>query len=266
MRRSPYSTYSDFYKPDLEYIHRQCGLTGPTDIPLSPITPDPPVEYLCTSGNNYTTKAGATCDSIAKENSVASAAVFMANQLLISNCSAIPAGQVLCLPLACSVTYTFTAEDSCGSIENAADRGLTYGDVREYNPWIAFGCENLHDAVPIYGSTLCLTPQNGVHNLTSPSAGDTTVPGASTGYTYGAVEAPANSKVAAGTTTACGKWHVMVEGDMCVGICVAEGITAELFKLVNPSVQKGDCSAALVLGSAYCVGPTYTWNATQIEE
>lgn len=165
MRRSPYSIYDDQYKSDLDVIHSKCGLTGSTDIPTSPITPDPQLQSTCVSGNNYTTRAGDSCDSIASANSVSSAALFIANSLLIDDCNAISGDVILCLPLACSITYMFTANESCATIENNEANDLENGEVRAFNPWIFYDGENLQDTVPFYGSTLCLSPHAHVARL-----------------------------------------------------------------------------------------------------
>lgn len=262
MQRTSYSIYDSRYQSDLEYIHTRCAKTGPTDIPPPIITPDVPENIPCTSGSTYTTKGGESCDSIALAYSISSASLYMANQLAIGNCTTILPSLELCLPLPCAETYVLQKNDSCATIEYASHNNLTFGDVRSYNPWISFSCENLQEASAFYGKVLCLSPQNGVYNKTGPSTGDTTIPNTATGYTFVAVPPPNNGTVAPGTTLRCGKWHARVDAEQCVEICVKEGIPFGLFKDVNPSLVGSDCTANLRKGTTYCVGPTYDWNTT----
>ncbi|GME48353.1 hypothetical protein CDV56_101071 [Neofusicoccum parvum] len=268
MQRTPYSIYDDYYKSDLEYIHSTCGITGDTSIPPPPIIPDPEPETICVSDLTYTTSGTETCDTIALAHSVSSAALFMANDHLLSSCAPttpVPADTVLCLPLTCATTYTLQAADTCLSIESNATLGLAYGDVARFNPWVSFACENIQVAAAgAYGRTLCLAPQNGASNYSSPAVpGDSTVPGGVDGYAGHAVDPPANATVAEGTTMSCGKWYGgVVEEDSCASICVSQGITISLFLEVNPALGSavGECSGKLEVGKTYCVGPTYDWD------
>ncbi|KAL3421768.1 hypothetical protein PVAG01_05924 [Phlyctema vagabunda] len=266
MQRTAYSIYDERYKADLEYIHTRCATTGETEVLPPIITPDVPDDTACTSGATYTTQGGESCASIALGYSISSASLYMANQQTIGNCSSIVAGLELCLPLPCAYTYAVQVGDSCATIQSAApsnlNLNLSFGDVRAYNPWIAFGCENLHEASTFYGPVLCLSPQNGVYNKTGPALGDTTIPNPATGYALVAVPAPAGSIVADGTTSRCGRWHQRVGAEQCVEICVQEGIPFGLFKDVNPSLAGDDCTAGLKPDTTYCVAPTYDWNMT----
>ncbi|KAH8890447.1 hypothetical protein GQ53DRAFT_824588 [Thozetella sp. PMI_491] len=200
----------------------------------------------CLSGTFYTAKAGDSCDTIATTNSLASAALYMANQEAIRDCTAIPAGVKLCLPASCDTIYELQNGDSCRSIEqaNATGAQLRWGDVRKYNPWISLECDNLQAASNIaYGHILCLSPQNGIHN-SSLSGDSTTVPAPADGYGTAIVEPPAGVTVAQGTTLNCAKWHVVVPDDTCVVICMADKTTVAIFMQVNPSLGTvaGDCT------------------------
>ncbi|MAD87361.1 MAG: hypothetical protein CL912_30755 [Deltaproteobacteria bacterium] len=262
MQRTSYSIYNDRYQSDLEYIHTRCGVTRPTDIPPVIITPRAPDNTTCTSGSTYTTKDGDSCDKIAQEFSVSSASLYMANQLEIGNCTTILPDLELCLPLSCAETYVLQASDSCATIEYNSLFNLTFGDVRTFNPWISFSCENLQAASSTYGKILCLSPQNGVYNKTSPTTGDTTIPVPATGYASIVVPPPDDATVAGGTTLKCGKWHQRVDDEQCVDICIQEGIPIGLFQEVNPSLSGSNCTSSLKTNTTYCVGPTYDWNAT----
>ena len=141
MQRSPYSVYDEFWKSQLEYINLQCGISGPTAIPPSVFEDIALPEPFCLSDITYTTTKPETCDSIALQRSLSSAALYMANQPAITNCSSIRAGTKLCLPLSCQKTYTLKPGDDCISIEKANyDRanGLGFGEiVQTYNPWVS---------------------------------------------------------------------------------------------------------------------------------
>lgn len=173
-------------------------------------------------------------------------------------CDNIAANLALCLPLPCETTYVLKANDTCTSIELANNYRL--GDVRRYNSWVSSDCSNLHKAVELYGSVLCLGPQGGTYSSTAPIPGVTVSPVESTGYLQSIVPPPSNVTVANGTTLRCGKWHVAADGDSCPSICIQESITVDLFLEVNPSLSSGlNCTESLVGGSAYCVGPNPGW-------
>ncbi|KAH1738843.1 hypothetical protein KXX09_004297 [Aspergillus fumigatus] len=213
-----------------------------------------------TKTGEYCNVEGDTCDSIAQTNGLSSAALYMGNQDQIYNCSKIEANLNLCLPLPCGQTYVLQPDDTCTSIESATS--LQVGDLRAFNPWISFACDNLHIASKIYGKTLCLTPQGGVHNSSAPNNGSSTTPSFSDGYVYATTLPPTNATIAEGSTTNCGRWHEARENETCAAICVEEGITSPLFLAVNPSLNPVDCTSSLRMAWTYCVGPTYTWNLT----
>lgn len=261
MQASQYSVYDEFYKSMLEYVYAECGGSGPTDMPppLPSTTPPDPAPD-CVTGKRYTTVSGDTCESIANSTGVYSAALYMGNQDLIPDCSAVPAGVSVCIPIPCK-TYYLKPSDTCVSIELAF--GLEYGQIRSYNPpWIDAACSNLHSSTDFYGKLICVSPQGGEFRGTVPPGLAPTPGPGSDGYTRDAVPPPTGAEVAEGTTRSCGKWHVVVAQDTCSTICIQAGIPSDLFRQVNPSVATGDCTSALKLQTAVCVGPTYRWNAT----
>ncbi|KAL4902676.1 hypothetical protein BDW74DRAFT_169519 [Aspergillus multicolor] len=252
---SPYAAYSDYDREALQTVHAECGLSGPTD-PHKPLDiSTPPLEPMCVSEITYTTEAGDTCDSIARQYSVASAAVIYGNPTLLANCSALAPNRDLCIPLSCETQYEVADADDCWRIEY--EQGLIPGVVRKYNNWLDSDCLNLQSAREILGSILCLSPQGGKH--TSAGNSITTAP-TSTGYVNRIVKPPEGAAVAAGTTMHCGAWHTAEEGDSCVEICLDSGMPSSLFRSANPSLAGGDCNAELVAGQAYCVGPHPHWD------
>lgn len=263
MQRSPYSVYDEFWKSQLEYIYLQCGISGPTAIPPSVIEDIAATEPFCLSDITYTTTKTETCDSIALQRSLSSAALYMANQPAITNCSSISAGTKLCLPLSCQKTYTLKPGDDCISIEKAnynRANGLGFGEiVQTYNPWVSYGCRNLQGSTSAYGRVICLSPQNGQFNITDIDRN--AIPKGADGHSWVATKPPAGAKVATGTTSECGKWYKAAVGDTCTGICLAQKITSSMFLGANPALGKSmdGCDAALKSELTYCTGPTYAW-------
>jgi len=263
LQSTPYSIYNTYYESTLKYIYATCGLTGPTAIP-PPILPQGDTSALCLSEIFYTTSTGDTCDTVAEAFNVSSAALFRRNQndTIALNCSSLAPGQMLCIPLPCGTTYTLQANDTCDSIETAF--GLPQGTVRSLNSWVQYGCFNLQVTNAIYGNVICLSPQGGtfVPPVSTP-ANSTTDPGTSDGYQEEKVAPPTGAIVAPGTTLNCGSWYTALDGDTCASIAVENNIPANLLWLVNPSLPPtSNCTASIVTGDTYCVGPTYDWNIT----
>lgn len=259
LQSSQYSIYNTYYELVLKYIYRTCGLSGPTYI-LPPLIVQEVPTTFCASETFYTTSSGDTCDTIAQAYNVSSSALYRGNQNTTTalDCFNITPGSILCIPMPCSSVYTVLKTDTCESIEAA--HSLENGAVRDLNPFIVFGCLNLHISNAIYGNTICLSPQGGTFQPGIPLGNSTTEPAPITGYSLLKIAPPTGATVAAGTTLNCGKWYTVLVGDDCASINVRNGITAELFLTVNPSLRTTDCTATLVAGTTYCVGPTYDWN------
>ncbi|KAH8672181.1 LysM domain protein [Ilyonectria robusta] len=263
MQASPYSVYDKNYKSDLELVYQRCGRTGNTTIP-PPIISVPEQSTMCVSDKWHTVGSSAdeTCEDVAFLNNVSTVSLYTTNPNIF-DCSSIPSGTELCLPLSCGKLISYTDNDTCSGLE--ATHNLTSGDIRRFNPWVYFDCSNLAGASRFFGNILCAAPQNGLYTARGPgSSGDNTTPETSTGYTFNPVEAPENSTVADGTTTKCGKWHVVDEGDSCVTICLSSEINIALLLEVNPSLgtEYVQCTPSLVQGNAYCTGPNYDWDVT----
>ncbi|KAL6229265.1 hypothetical protein BDW75DRAFT_249917 [Aspergillus navahoensis] len=268
MQSSPYSVYhvtieSEYLQARLDYIYSQCpvesGSTSIKDPQYIPVEEDP---VACFTEVTYRTKSGDTCDTIARSYSVASGALQSANADKIYNCTDLQPDKELCIPMTCDKLYILQNTDTCQSIELDNEIGLD--NLRVYNPWINWFCDNLHSTAWMRGRTLCLSPQGGFYNITDPIPGVIVAPGGSTGYTTTVTQPPANATVAEGTTLACGKWYtVTTVGKTCVEVCTQTGITADLFRAVNPSLvgnSTEDCTGLLKEGLTYCVGPVWDWD------
>ncbi|KAL3483769.1 pectate lyase superfamily protein-domain-containing protein [Aspergillus germanicus] len=267
MQAFPYSVYHDslqsnYLKARLDYIYKQCNVDeGPTnvkDLQYIPIEVEP---APCFTDVTYTTKEGDTCDSIALRYSVASAAVQSANTDQITNCGAVNPGRELRIPLMCDRLYVLDDEGTCESIEHAT--AIAPGDLRAYNPWINYFCDDLVPTVWIHGRILCLSPQGGQYNVINPIPGVVVAPGETTGYSGMVVAPPKGTTLAEGTTIYCGKWYTVTSGEeTCAAVCSSTGITADLFRAVNPSLageRLEDCTGLMKVGLTYCVAPIWGW-------
>lgn len=258
---SPYSIYNKLYEEAFVYINSECALHHPTAILPAIVTPPTPPAPMCLSNVNYTIQIGDTCDSIGVAHNVTSAAILTGNPTVVNNCSGLIPGRVICMPSTCRYIYQFQNTDDCDSIE--VSYGLTTGSLRRYNPWINFDCDNMQEATEILGSVICLGPQGGTYsntNLTSQLPGASSPASESTGYTQYVTAAPANSTVANGTTQYCGNWYTAAQGDTCAMICTQQSIPSTLFLQCNPTLSRTDCDGSLLVGTTYCVGPSYHWD------
>ncbi|RAK82201.1 LysM peptidoglycan-binding domain-containing protein [Aspergillus fijiensis CBS 313.89] len=161
MQTSPFSFYDKNYKSRLEHINRACDLNLPTAIPKLVLSEDPHIDRdpYCATLLSYTTSPGDTCDSIAAQFQVASAAVRAVSWPLI-DCFAIPEGMRLCTPFRCK-THTLRDGDTCDSIERELDLKpwLGVSAIRAYNHWVNQDCSNLHEASDaLFGHVICVGP------------------------------------------------------------------------------------------------------------
>ncbi|KAJ5189018.1 hypothetical protein N7491_005340 [Penicillium cf. griseofulvum] len=161
MQTSPYSLYGKSYISNLAYINRACNLTIPTATPKLTLFENPHVEWdpYCVTYLSYITSAGDTCDDIAAQFKVASAAIRAMNWSLI-DCSVIPEGKRLCIPFSCK-TYMLKDGDTCDSIERELNLKPWWqlSAIREYNPWVNKDCSNLHEVSDdLYGRIICVGP------------------------------------------------------------------------------------------------------------
>jgi hypothetical protein len=255
MQNSAYSIYNDFFKARLDHVKSACSLSMSTDIPSLLFQVENKTSSYC-PGINYTSVSGDTCNSIATAKNISSAGLFMSNQDILVNCTSITSPTELCLPLQCS-THTVTATERCVDIELA--NNLTIGRLRDFNPWLDLACSNLHTSAAVFGNVVCVSA---LGNATaSPAAPQSNSPTAQTGYVLDETWPPEGAILAVGTNlTNCGRWY-QYDGVMsCAAICLQQSITAKLFMDVNRSLSASNCTASLVQGKTYCVGPIYGWD------
>ncbi|KAG9933674.1 hypothetical protein KCU98_g985, partial [Aureobasidium melanogenum] len=268
LQASQYSAFDATHDPySIEHINKHCKLHIPTEAPPPLIPSKAPEEPFCLSNVYHTTEEGDTCTSISKTYNVSSYALFEANKENIygpcQNTNAIPPGRKFCIPLLCDI-YEIQPDDLCITIQYSQNiRG--YGvSLRTYNAWINPSCSTLQAVAQNTGSIVCVSPQGGRSTDVSRlprTRGGNVVPYPATGNTVDAKFPPQGTKLAQGTTRNCGKWHRVEENDSCATICMREKIDVALLVATNPSLERGSCSAGLVVGTTLCVGPSGTWGS-----
>ncbi|KAJ9154856.1 LysM domain-containingprotein [Pleurostoma richardsiae] len=269
MQQSAYSSAYDnsSFASRYQYVASSCGISigsfEPATSLIAPAVNKP--APVCVSGNTYVTKAGDTCDSIARANMVSSATLFSINPNIF-DCSSIPAATSLCLPQQCDALWEVGPNNDCLGIVNAT--GTSLASLIEYNSMLDWNCSTLHAAddgtgPPSWGKILCVSTPGGTysgkpaHNVSADGNWD-----GGSGYGTTEADAPGGAAVAPGTTTKCASWYVYDGSMLCVQICLANSIPFSLFTDVNPSLGNTTCDANLVLGDAYCVAPLQEWNDT----
>ena len=264
MQRTPFSIFDHRYKRRLEYIQAKCGIKGSTDIPCLPTPAEPPKpEPFCLSNRTIETTGLETCDSIAEEHKVSSAALYMNNQPAIGDCKNITAGVKLCLPPTCKETYVLQPEDTGRSIEERfydRSRGISSGSLlRTYNPWVAQDHSNLRNGSAIYGCVLCLGPPNGFHTKAPRIDGNPAFSTSRIGQTWEVQSPPDDCEIPKGTTQECGRWYKAREGDSCAHVAMTNKITSKLLLAANPSLGAcaRECENNITVGKAYCVQPRF---------
>ncbi|TVY68502.1 Glucan 1,3-beta-glucosidase [Fusarium oxysporum f. sp. cubense] len=252
MQSSSFSYYNrdSFYEDALKKAVKQCSLSNqPTTPRDSPFPSEAPEPSFCLSDVTYTTKAGDTCDSLALKFSVSSAAIFIGNPDIL-DCNDMVEGVSICLPLQCK-TYKLEKNDTCMSV--AYTTGLQEDDIRPLNPWVHELCGNLQSATITLGRVICITPPGGKYEH---DVNTTNSDPAYSEYADKAVPPPSGATLADKTTQDCGRWYTVQKGDDCARVLVQYHISLPLFIQANPSVSEGSCTADLVPGRTYCVGPT----------
>ena len=261
---SPYSSYDSWYEGNLEFVNKQCGVWEPTAMQPSLDTVEDDEDTICVSGKTYTPSSeDDTCEKVAISQKVSPVGLYNLNPKILK-CSSLPAGEILCLPLACDFLVEYPKNSACTSLE--AGKNPQVGDLRRFSPWINFECSNLDAGGEAFGWALFTAPQNGQSSHTSSSGlGDTVTPHPGGDYTPFPVDPPQNTTVPEGTTAECGRWHVVKSDDSCATICMGSGVNIDLLLTANPSLGTDltECSAHVTVESVYCTGPTYEWAEKQ---
>lgn len=257
IQSTSYSNYDDQLAVQWANLQSRCGVSYPTERQPAETTGNGGFGYAdnytaettCWSGEMYTVVGGDDCGTIAAAQSVSSGTLITLNNIL-PDCTNLQIDQALCLPQRCT-TYTVQAGDTCFAI--AAAQSVTFTQLLSWNPALNPTCTNL-----ITGSHICLSVPGGVvYNATAIAGVTPTQTGV---YATATASAPASGALAFGTTTNCGKYYQVVDGDYCQIVALKNSIDLALFELINPSIDES-CSN-LVPGLYYCVQPTQDWNVT----
>lgn len=268
LQASQYSAFDVTHDPySIKHINKHCKLDIPTAAPPPLIPQSAPEEPFCLSNIYHTTQEGDTCSSVAKTYNVSSYALFSANKQNIYGPCLIPPDRRLCIPLPCDV-YEVQTDDLCITIQ-ASQHIRGHGvSLRTYNAWLDPSCSKLHTVTQNTGNVVCISPQGGRSTNVSRlhrTRGGNVQPRPSTGNTVDAKFPPQGTKLAPNTARNCGKWHRVEEKDSCAIICMKEKIDVASLIAANPSLDRGNCSAGLVVGTTLYVGPSGTWRSEMDE-
>ncbi|KAF3090172.1 hypothetical protein TWF102_009389 [Orbilia oligospora] len=206
--------------------------------PLTYTASAAPTETPKTCSKSYTSKAGDTCVSIAKANSVSTGGLINLNSL-DARCKYLVTGTTLCLPDTCAL-HVVKANETCLDIirQHANTTGLfSQPQLLSWNFEIDPHCENIGELV---GYGICVSPPG----TTAPPDWQkdnekTEVPKPSNGH-------PQSNKK-------CGAWHTIEINETCDNITFTYQTKQSDFVFLNPGVRS-DCTN-LQAGTAYCVKP-----------
>ncbi|KAK8137098.1 hypothetical protein PG984_005038 [Apiospora sp. TS-2023a] len=256
MQRSRYFHYGDFLGSEIAYTRQRCGTGENATIPDYNIFSCPP-RLRCYNGGHYTAKAGDTCASIARENSLSAVSLYQFNPHGIRDCEDIPEGTQLCVPEGCEDIY-----DDCTFLEmNWTDAWEVWPEdpVPEFNRWVKEGCGPLNFVSNILEHYVCLSTRDGPFASRSPELNDAAQRNRTSGWADHIAPPPAGVTVAQDTTRKCGVWHVAAAdgSDDCELIAYGSGTTMQIFRKANPSLGRVtlECNSRLVPGQAYCAVP-----------
>ncbi|OGE52702.1 hypothetical protein PENARI_c009G09663 [Penicillium arizonense] len=132
-----------------------------------------------------------------------------------------------------------SGESVVGGLSN-----VTIPQFLAWNPNFNALCQN---AVNYIDYVVCVGPPGGYLNHTTDMSGNSTVQNPTS--ITSAVPAPTNALN--GSTTDCGLWYTVGEGDNCSLVTVANAISLVDFYFLNPDID-ANCTN-LELGEAYCI-------------
>lgn len=134
----------------------------------------------------------------------------------------------------CDDFYLVQPGDTCAAI--ASSHGISQTQFQNYNPSVGADCSGLGA-----NAYVC------VHRIGTPTNPDPTTTTTSSGN---GVATP--TPIQDGMVSNCGRFHFVVQGDICASIAATYGITTANFVRWNPAV-KNDCSG-LWAETYACVG------------
>ncbi|POS72694.1 hypothetical protein DHEL01_v208910 [Diaporthe helianthi] len=138
-------------------------------------------------------------------------------------------------------TYVVQTGDTCKSIARASNS--TYAQIVSWNYGVTSLCSNLAN---LTDTSICISNPFGNYAIPTNSVGQTTI-------ARTAAPVPTDHEVPGGTNTACGKYHLVVDGDDCATITTEFGISLADFRFLNTQIWE-NCTN-LWLNAYYCVEP-----------
>ncbi|KAF9465228.1 hypothetical protein BDZ94DRAFT_1281595 [Collybia nuda] len=180
-------------------------------------------------GRNVTTSTASNCAAVAEQFSVSYYDILGANPFLNSDCL-ILANSKLCVPQACT-TYRIAPNDTCTTVALSAGRttgvNITTTQLLSFNPELGTFCQLMPLKI---GQAICPTPNGGFPK-----------------------KAPVPTPTPSGTTSNCGKYYLVKEGDICNTVVLSNTVSFPDFLTLNPEID-ANCTN-LWLGYNYCVAP-----------
>ncbi|PYI36128.1 hypothetical protein BP00DRAFT_474788 [Aspergillus indologenus CBS 114.80] len=192
----------------------------------------------------YTVQEDDDCNSAALALNVSTYSLLYTNNLDLycQNWVTAAVNSTLCVPPQCE-TSVWQMQDSCNSVVNGLVN-VTVPQFLSWNPNFDSLCQN---AVNYIGYVVCIGPPGGYLNHTLEGSGNSTAANPTTITTT----APAPTNALNGSSTSCGKWYTVVEGDTCSLVSVANSVSLTDFYFLNPEID-ANCTN-LELGEAYCI-------------
>ncbi|KAJ5656875.1 hypothetical protein N7507_008825 [Penicillium longicatenatum] len=227
------TTYT--YATPTQYALNATATTEPATVTTTPAS-------SCTG--SYKVQVEDTCNSVAQALNVSTYSLLYMNNLDLYclNWASTAVNSSLCIPQQCD-THVWQATDTCDSVVGGLSN-VTIPQFLAWNPNFNALCQN---AVNYIAYVVCVGPPGGYLNHTTDMSGNSTVQNPTS--ITSAVPAPTNALN--GSTTDCGLWYTVREGDDCSLVTVANAISLVDFYFLNPEID-ANCTH-LELGEAYCI-------------
>ncbi|KAI2720884.1 hypothetical protein CBS147332_4124 [Penicillium roqueforti] len=249
---SPFG-YDDVMAQNYASLTSSCNATTysyatPTQYALNVTATTKPAAVTTTMASSctgsYEVSVGDTCNSVAQALNVSTYSLLYMNNLDLYclNWDSTVVNTTLCIPPQCE-TRVWQSTDTCDSVVSGLSN-VTIPQFLTWNPNFNALCQN---AVNYIDYMVCIGPPGGYLNHTTDMTGTATVQNPTNIIT--AVPAPTNALN--GSTTDCGLWYTVGEGDTCSLVTVANSISLVDFYFLNPEID-ANCTN-LELGEAYCI-------------
>lgn len=220
----------------------------PTQYALNATATSEPATVTTTPASScigsYEVQVEDTCNSVAQALNVSTYSLLYLNNLDLYclNWASTAVNSSLCIPPQCD-THVWQATDTCDSVVGGLSN-VTIPQFLAWNPNFNALCQN---AVNYIDYVVCVGPPGGYLNHTTDMSGNSTVQNPTS--ITSAVPAPTNALN--GSTTNCGLWYTVREGDNCNLVTVTNAISLVDFYFLNPEID-ANCTN-LKLGEAYCI-------------